>query len=161
MPLAHHVANQDPLAVGTKTMDLFVHSLKDCMPHLICQSACLLGDKVEHTGFDCLNMAKIYEVEPCRTLFGLASKCFRPVSDGFPTAVPQNVLIRGPLQGFPTGFRQVSDGKVSGCQLVSNGFPIGFRPGSRQVSNGFLVSNRFLKGLTIYEVLCVAWKRAT
>ena len=77
------------------------------------------------------------------------------VSDGFPTAVPQKVLIRGPLQGFPTGFRRVSDvfpmgfrrvsdGNVSDCQLVSDGFPVGFRPGSRRVSYGVLLSNHDL-----------------
>ena len=37
--LTYHVAKQDPLTVGTKTMNLFMHFLKDCMPHLICHPA--------------------------------------------------------------------------------------------------------------------------
>ena len=81
--LTHHVAKQDPLTVGTKTMNLFMDFLKDCMPHLNAfdLSPCL-GDNVEHTGLDWLNMAKCYVAEPYRTLLGLA------------------------LQMFPTGFRR-------------------------------------------------------
>lgn len=86
--LAHHLANQDPPTVGTKTMSLFMDSLKDCMTHLICHPACLLRDNVEHTRLDWLN--KLLNV------MRLDRACSgRPdASDGFPTGFRRRYLKR-------------------------------------------------------------------
>ena len=129
--LTHHVAKQDPLTVGTKTMNPLMdfHPAFDLSP--------CLGDNVEHTGLDWLNMAKCYEAEPYRTLLGLA------------------------LQMFPTRFRRVSDGGTSkGPDLrapvsVSDGFPTGFR----RVSDAFPTGSRQVPA--IYEILCaLTWNAA-
>ena len=128
MSLAHHVANQDPLAVGTKTMDLFVHSLKDCMPHLICHPACLLtGVRLSILGWSAwvwLNSMERNHAEPC---LDWPSKCFRRVSDGGTSKGPDSRAPSRVSDGFPTGFRRVSDGFPTGFRWECFRLPVGFR----------------------------------
>ena len=74
-----------------------------------------------------------------RSWFEGPVKCFRRVSDGFPTGFRR--VSDGFPAGFrwPAGFRRASDG-------FPDGFPTRFPPGFWWVCDGFLAFDRFLSG---------------